>query len=51
MCQYAKEQAKILPPNFEQNLEELFQNLFTDSEKAVQTIEKMIVELESIIVL
>lgn len=51
MCQYAKEQAKILPPNFEQNLEELFKNLFTDLDKAVQTIEQMIAELKSIIVL
>lgn len=49
MIQYAKEQAEILPAGFEDNLDELFLNLFTDSEKAVQTIGKMIAALESAI--
>lgn len=42
MVQYAKEHAEILPDDFEENLNELFQNLFTDSGRAVQTLEKMI---------
>ena len=49
MIQYAKEQAEILPAGFEENLDELFLNLFTDPEKAVQTIGKMIAVLESAI--
>ena len=48
MVQYAKEQAEILPAAFEENLDKLFQNLFVDLEKAVQTLEEMIAELEKI---
>ena len=46
MVQYAKEQAEILPADFEENLDRLFQSMFTDSEKAVQTIGKMRAELK-----
>lgn len=49
MVQNAKEQAKILPAAFEENLDKLLQNLFVDTEKAVQTLGEMIVELEKVI--
>lgn len=49
MVQYAKEQAKILPVDFEENLNKLFQDLFTDSVKAVQTLGEMITELENVV--
>lgn len=49
MVQYAKEQAEILPANFEENLNKLFQDLFVDSVKAVQTLGEMITELENVI--
>ena len=49
MVQYAKVHAEILPDDFEENLNKLFQNLFTDPEKAVQTLEEIIAKLESVI--
>lgn len=49
MVQYAKEQAEILPAGFEENLDRLFQSMFADSKKAVETLEKMAVELEKVI--
>lgn len=49
MVQYAKEQAQILPAAFEENLNRLFQNLFMDEREVVQTLEKMIAELEKVI--
>lgn len=49
MVQYAKRYAKILPADFEDNLNELLQNLFVDSERAVQTLGKMIAELKNVI--
>lgn len=49
MVQYAKEQAEILPADFEVNLDRLFQYLFVDAEKALQTIGKMTAELEKAI--
>lgn len=49
MVPYAKEHAEILPAGFEENLDELFQNLFADSEKAAQTLEVMIAELKKVI--
>ncbi len=36
---YLKEKAKILPVDFEENLKKLFQNLFTNADKTVQTLE------------
>ncbi len=48
MVQYAKEQAEILPAGFEENLDRLFQSMFTDQEKAVQTIGKMTAELKKL---
>lgn len=49
MVQYAVEHAEILPDNFEKNLNTLFQNLFLDSDKTVQTLAAMIAELERIL--
>lgn len=49
MVQYAKEQAEILPVAFEENLYELFQNIYADSEKAMHVIGEMTAELEKII--
>ena len=48
MVQYAKEQAKVLPAGFEENINKLFQNLFTDSDKSLQILAEMIAELEKI---
>lgn len=49
MAENAKKQAKILPAAFEENLDKLLQNLFVDSDKAVQTLGEMITELEKVI--
>lgn len=49
MVSYAKEQAENLPANFEENLDKLFENLFTDSDMALQVLQEMINELEKII--
>ncbi|MBD5500006.1 MAG: DUF4037 domain-containing protein [Lachnospiraceae bacterium] len=49
MVQYAKEQAEILPVNFEENLNCLFQNLFTDSALVLQTLAAITSAVENII--
>ncbi len=49
MVQYAKEKAQILPADFEDNLKKLFQDLFTDSDKVVQTLGEMITALRNVI--
>lgn len=49
MVQYAKEQAEILPDDFEENLNKLFENLFVDSDKALQTLQEMITKLKNVI--
>ena len=49
MVQYAKEQAEILPADFEENLNKLFENIFTDSDKALQVIREMITALKDAI--
>lgn len=49
MIQYAKEQAEVLPADFEKNLSCLFQNLFTDADTVLKTIAAMISALEDII--
>lgn len=49
MVEYAKEKAAILPADFEDNLNRLFQNLFTDSDKVVLTLGEMMIALENII--
>lgn len=49
MVSYAREQARILPDNFEENLYWLFQNLFTDSEKALRILTTIISALENLI--
>lgn len=41
MVRYAKEHAEILPKDFEEN-----QNIFTDSDRALQVRREMIDELE-----
>lgn len=48
MVQYAKEQAEVLPVHFEENLNCLFRNLFTDSNILLQTIETIISDLENV---
>lgn len=49
MVPYAKENAEILPADFEENLEKLFQDLFMDSAKTIQTLEKMITALKNVL--
>lgn len=49
MVQYAKEQAEILPVNFEENLDCLFQNLFMDSDIVLRTLEAIISAVEDVI--
>lgn len=49
MVQYAKEQAEVLPADFEKNLSCLFQNLFTDSNAALETIAVMVSALEDVV--
>lgn len=49
MISYAKEYAKLLPANFEENLNKLFQDLFTDSDEALLTLNKIIEALERLI--
>lgn len=49
MAQYAIEQAEILPIDFEENLNKLFQDLFADPVNAVRTLEKMVTELKNVI--
>ena len=49
MVQYAKEHAEILPADFEENLDRLFQNMFTDSDRALQALREMINELGKVI--
>lgn len=49
MVQYAKKQAEVLPANFEENLDKLFKNMFTDSVMTLQALCDMITELEDAI--
>ncbi|MDE7252770.1 MAG: DUF4037 domain-containing protein [Acetatifactor sp.] len=49
MVQYAKERAEILPADFEENLDKLFENIFTDSGRALQVLQDMITKLEDVI--
>ncbi len=49
IVQYLTKQAKILPTNFEENLNKLFQNLFVDSNSAFQILEEMIMALKDVI--
>ena len=46
MVRYAKEQAEILPADFEENLDKLFKNIFTDSDRAFKTLQDMTAKLE-----
>lgn len=49
MASCAKEQAEILPAGFEENLNSLFNNMFTDSDRALQLLGEMITELKKVI--
>lgn len=49
MVSYLLQNAEILPADFEENLEKLFQNLFVAPEKAVQTLSDMIAVLNDVI--
>ena len=49
MIQYAKEQAETLPADFEENLDRLFQNLFTDTDMVLTTLAAIISALEDVI--
>lgn len=49
IVQYLKEKAEILPDDFEENLKKLFQELYVDSDKALQTLKEMIQALKDII--
>ena len=49
MVQYAKEQAEILPADFEENLNCLFGNLFTDSDMVSHTLAAITSALERIV--
>lgn len=49
MVQYAKEQAEILPANFEENLNKLFENVFLNPDRALHTIQEIITELVNVI--
>ncbi len=49
IVKYLTEKAKILPADFENNLNKLFQNLFTDSDKAVETRGEMITALKMVV--
>lgn len=49
MVPYAKGQAEILPADFEENLEKLFENMFTDSDGTLQVLREMIIQLEKVL--
>ena len=51
MVSYAKEQAAILPADFEKNLDCLFENMFMDSEKMIQTLREIIAELKKLLIM
>ena len=44
-----KQNCKILPNNFEDNLNELFENMFHDAEKTIKVLELIIIEIRKII--
>lgn len=48
MVQYAIQDAEILPEDFEKNIEDLFTNMYTDSNAFVETLEKIIDSLKKI---
>lgn len=48
MVQYAKERAEILPADFEENLNKLFESIFTDSDRALQVLQDMITKLKNV---
>lgn len=48
MVQYAS-MGKIIPQDFEDNIKNLYANLFTDTEKAMHILDKMIENIKSII--
>lgn len=48
MVQYAKENAKILPEHFEENIETLLKSLFADSEKIPAILQTIIDEVKKV---
>lgn len=48
MVQYAREQAAVLPANFEENLNKLFGTVFTQPDKALETLSEIVTELERV---
>lgn len=49
IVQYAKEHARILPDNFQENLDKLFKNLFINPDEVIQTLRDMVTGLENAI--
>ena len=49
LVQKCKEQCKILPNNFEKNIDKLFEDLYINSEKIDVDIREIIKELEKVI--
>lgn len=49
LIRLAKERCAILPNHFEENIQKLYSNLFTNPEAAVAVLEEMIVELKRIL--
>lgn len=48
MAAYAKAHAGILPAGFEENLDTLLRSLYSDPDKAAETLEKMTAEIKRI---
>lgn len=48
LVQLAKERCRVLPAHFEENIERLFQDLFTNEEAVSEDIRRLIEELESV---
>ena len=49
LVRICREKCKILPDDFEENINQLFKDLFNDKDKICEDLEKMISELKKII--
>lgn len=49
MVEYAKDYGKILPKNFEENLTNLFTELFSNKENTINTLKSIVTEIKEII--